>query len=435
MAAATKRLSAKTVVVGSGPGGATVARELALRGQDVLLLEQGAYHRPEGNYATMFFMADRFFSLGSTEGTQMVRLLTVGGSTMAYLGTAFEPPAWLKDRFGIDLSPYVEEVRRDLKPSPTPDRLIGEAQKRIMEAAREEGYDWKPMPHIMKWEKVGSRVKRPFAGSAKGAKWTAREFVEEAIGHGARLKTRMKAQQVRAKDGRVTGLRGVGRSGEFWIEAENVVLAGGGLSNPPIMQASGFPDAGQGVIIDPLVLTYGVYSGRGSGPDMPMGTGTMDLADEGIILMDCIDPWPLYMLGQMMGGGIKGVANMRYFPHTLGIMAKMRDEFAGWVKPDGTVSKPLTENDQKLIARGGEISKKILVRAGCEPASIFNTPPRGAHPAGTVRIGDQIDTDLQTPMAGLYVCDSSVLAEPMGMPPVFTIVALAKRLVAEKLAA
>ncbi len=432
--AATKHLSAKTVVVGSGPGGATVARELARRGQDVLILEQGAYHKPDGNYVTMFLMSDRFFSLASIEGTQMVRLLTVGGSTLAYLATAFEPPAWFKDKYGIDLAPYVEEVRRDLKPSPTPERLMGDAQKRIAEAAAQEGYDWKPMPHFMDWQKIGTRVKRPFAGSVHGAKWTARDFVEEARQHGARLETRMRVQQVLSKDGRVTGVRGVGRSGDFWVEAERVVLAAGGLSNPPILQASGFPDAGQGVIIDPLVLTYGVYPGRGSGPDMPMGTGTMDLVDEGIILMDCIDPWPLYLFGLFMGGGLKGIPNMRYFPHTLGIMAKMRDEFSGWVKLDGSVSKPLTDNDQRLIARGMELSRNILVRAGCDPVSIVSTPPRGAHPAGTVRIGDQIDTDLQTPMAGLYVCDSSVLPERMGMPPVFTIVALAKRLVAEKLA-
>lgn len=74
MATDSRRLSAKTVVVGSGPGGATVARELARRGQDVLILEQGAYHKPQGSYVTMFRMADRFFGLASIEGTQMVRL-------------------------------------------------------------------------------------------------------------------------------------------------------------------------------------------------------------------------------------------------------------------------------------------------------------------------------------------------------------------------
>ena len=103
MAGGIKRLKAETVIVGSGPGGAAVARELALRGKDVLIIERGAYHR-EGGWLNTFRMADRALTLASIEGTQMVRLLTVGGSTLSYLGTAFEPPAWLKERHGIDLS-------------------------------------------------------------------------------------------------------------------------------------------------------------------------------------------------------------------------------------------------------------------------------------------------------------------------------------------
>ena len=58
MAAGVERLKAQTVVVGSGPGGATVARELAVRGKDVLILELGAYHRPVGNWINMFRMME-----------------------------------------------------------------------------------------------------------------------------------------------------------------------------------------------------------------------------------------------------------------------------------------------------------------------------------------------------------------------------------------
>ncbi len=433
MAGDSKRLTAKTVVVGSGPGGATVARELARRGQEVLILEQGAYHKPMDSYVSLFRMADRFFTLASVEGTQMVRLLTVGGSTIAFLGTAFPPPAWLKDRHGIDVAPYVEEINGELKPAPMPERLIGEGAKQIMKAAREEGFDWHPLPHFIDWDKCGTRCRKLFAGSAKGAKWTARDYVEEALANGARLKTRARVERVLSNDGRVTGVRGVDRSGPFEVEAETVVLAGGGLGTPCILQASGLPEAGQGVIIDPLILTYGVYPGRGSGRDIPMGCGTTDLQDEGIIMTDCIDPWPLYLFGLMMGGP-RAVANFRHFGHTLGIMAKIRDGFAGAVNPDGTVSKPLGEAEQKLIARGAEISGQILRRAGCAPESIVSTPPRGAHPGGTVRIDDVLDKNLQTRIAGLYVCDSSVIPEPCGMPPVFIILALAKRLVAERLA-
>lgn len=114
-------------------------------------------------------------------------------------------------------------------------------------------------------------------------------------------------------------------------------------------------------------------------------------------------------------------------------MAKIRDGFAGWIKPDGSVSKPLGEAEGTLLARARELSGQILRRAGCDPASIVSTPPRGAHPGGTVRIGDQIDSNLRAKLAGLYVCDASVIPEPCGMPPVFTILALAKRLVAEQL--
>ncbi len=433
MATDTTRLSAKTVVVGSGAGGATVARELARRGQDVLILERGAYHKPLGSYVNMFRMADRFFTLASVEGTQMVRLLTVGGSTIAFLGTAFAPPAWLKDRHGIDLAPYVEDIEREFKLASVPERLVGEGAKAIMKAARAEGLDWHPLPHFFHWDKCGSRCRKLFAGSGKGAKWTAREYVEEALGAGARLKTRMRVEQVLSADGRATGVRGAGPGGPFEVAAETVVLAAGGLGTPPILQASGIPEAGQGVIIDPLILTHGVYSGKGSGRDIPMGCGTTDLQDEGIVMCDCIDPWPLYLFGLMMGGP-KAVANFRHFPHTLGIMAKIRDGFAGAVNPDGTVSKPLGEKDQSLIARGAEISGRILRRAGCDPASIVSTPPRGAHPGGTARIGDVLDADLQTRIPGLYVCDASVIPEPCGMPPVLMLMGLARRLVAEKLA-
>ena len=39
-------------MVGSGPGGATVAREMARKGKKVLLLERGIDYRPKSYYGT-----------------------------------------------------------------------------------------------------------------------------------------------------------------------------------------------------------------------------------------------------------------------------------------------------------------------------------------------------------------------------------------------
>jgi choline dehydrogenase-like flavoprotein len=403
-----KQKGAHYVVVGSGPGGATVARELARRGGDVLLLEQGAFHRPLGSYVTLFRMLDKFGMRASIEGTAIARLLTVGGSSVAFCGTAFPPPPWLHDRYGIDLTPYVAEVTEELKLAPLPERLMGHGAERIRHAASEEGLDWRPLVKFIDAERCDLKCPRCYAGCAKGAKWTARDYVREALDAGARLETHARVESVVSKDGRVGGLRVTGASGTAVIEAEVVVLAAGGVGTPIILQASGFDNAGKGLFIDPLMMTYGTYPGLGSGRDIPMTCGTTDLQDEGIVMTDVIDPWPLYLFGLFMAGP-RHLPEFRHYPHTLGVMTKIRDELKG------------------------SLAAQILRRAGCDPASIVDAPVRGSHPGGTARIGQVVDTDLQTETAGLYVCDASVLPEPCGLPPVLTLIALGKRLVRERL--
>jgi len=63
-----------------------------------------------------------------------------------------------------------------------------------------------------------------------------------------------------------------------------------------------------------------------------------------------------------------------------------------------------------------------------DPKSIIVTKTRGAHPGGTAAIGDVVNADLETKIKGLFVCDASVFPESAGLPPILTIIALAKRL-------
>jgi choline dehydrogenase-like flavoprotein len=51
-----------------------------------------------------------------------------------------------------------------------------------------------------------------------------------------------------------------------------------------------------------------------------------------------------------------------------------------------------------------------------------------AHPGGTVKIGDVVDSNLKTQHDNLYVCDCSVIPEAWGLPPTLTILGLGKRL-------
>ncbi|MCL5735607.1 MAG: GMC family oxidoreductase N-terminal domain-containing protein [Actinobacteria bacterium] len=432
MVSGVERLSTRTVVVGSGPGGATVARGLAKRGEDVLVLERGAYHRRIGTWPTMFRMMDRMGMLTSEEGTMMVRLLTVGGSTVTFCGVALPPPAWLKERHGIDLSAFVTETQDELDLAPLPERLLGEGALRIQDAARKEGFAWNPLPKFIDPSLCDLSCPKCMIGCVKGAKWTARKYVDEAVGAHARLVTQARVDEVLYDGGRVTGVRGTSSSGAFVVEAERVVLAAGGIGTAVILKASGFADAGRGFFIDPLQLTTAISPWQGSSHDIPMTCGTTDLADEGIIMTDVIDPWPLYMFGLVMGGPRNPKYFVRY-PRTLSIMTKSRDPLTGSISADGRVSKPFGEQEQAMLRRGSEIAQRILRRAGCHMSTVMHAAPRGAHPGGTVRIGEMLDNDLQTSVAGLYVCDASVLPEPCGWPPVLTIISLGKRLVQERL--
>jgi len=95
---------------------------------------------------------------------------------------------------------------------------------------------------------------------------------------------------------------------------------------------------------------------------------------------------------------------------------------------EGKIRKPMTENDLNRLNHASNLCRKILVKAGCEPDSIFITPLRGTHPSGTVRIGELLGTQLQTKIKNLYVCDASCFPEALDRPTVLTIIALAKRL-------
>ena len=96
---------------------------------------------------------------------------------------------------------------------------------------------------------------------------------------------------------------------------------------------------------------------------------------------------------------------------------------------DGSFSKPLTYDDQWKLDKGANIAEKILLKAGCSPDSIFSTDVRAAHPGGTARIGEIVDADLRTKFKNLYVCDTSVIPQSWGLPPVWTMVSFGKRLV------
>ncbi|HRQ39142.1 MAG TPA: GMC family oxidoreductase N-terminal domain-containing protein [Chloroflexota bacterium] len=426
------------IIVGSGPGGATVARELARSkaGWGITLLEHGRDWRTNplyGTYPGGMMYTDKASFLTTQEGLSIVRPLLVGGATSMYCGCAARPLPWWSDRYGLDLDAYADQTIAELHIAPLPPALRGAASTRIAAAAADLGLDWQPQEKFMQPERAGEFAcgATCMLGCRCGAKWNAAEYVDEAVQNGIDLWTGAKVERVLVDKGTAVGVWGKWRGKAFAIYAKTVILAAGGIGTPLILQHTGLNAAGRGMTMDTTVMVYALAPFKGIGNEPPM---TWSYADDdlGVLYSTLIDPWLNYPIAMLRKGPVYPLTWHRW-GRTLGVMIKLKDEISGFVRaqPRGfTVSKGLTEDDRQRLAVAETVAGRILRQAGCDPDTIFTTPLRGTHPSGTVRLGEMLTTNLETEISNLYVCDASVFPEALARPTVLTIIALGKRLAA-----
>lgn len=419
------------VVIGSGPGGATVARQLARAGKDVLLLERGRDWRKSwlyGTYAGALAYADKHALLFTREGVNIVRPLMVGGATTMFAGCSADPLPWWQSQYHINLSDYAADIKSELQIAPLDAVLRGNASSHLAAVGNELGMAWHPQDKFMRPPrarafKCGAHC---LLGCRCGAKWTAGEFVDDAVAAGAELRTQTLVKSVLHDQRRVHGVRVRARGRDIDIEAAHVIVAAGGIGSPLLLRDSGVRISA-GMAMDITVMAYG-YSDhiKGQGHEPPM---TWSCADDelGVLYSTLIDPWLMYPIIMAAKGPLYPLTWGRW-GNTLGVMIKLKDEVSGSFERDGRISKGLTAADEKRLAAAEEVARRILTRAGCRSNRMITSPMRGTHPCATVRINDAVDKNLQTDIAGLYVCDASVFPEALARPTVLTIIALAQRL-------
>ena len=405
------------IIVGSGPGGSWLARDLAQAGHRVRVLEKGGGAPATGRLLSMWWRRE---TLRIAPGVTLLRAVRAGGTSSMFFLTAVDPPLERFRRLGLDLAEPLATVKAEVPTAPLTDELMGPFAERLMETARERGDPWGRLPKMLHQDRCHGGECPP------EARWSARALLDEARALGAEVETGAEVLRIRHDGRRASGVDYRIGGETRRLEADRVILAAGGIATPLILRRSGLAEAGEGFICDPLTAVMGSVSDLTGGDELPMAAGLID-ARAGYMLSDMTIPANFHRMFALQAGRPDHLFSHR---HTLTIMVKIPDEPGGRIGDNGRPWRRFGDVERRRMAAGVAHARELALAAGAR--RVFQAPWTAAHPGGTVPLGKLVDADLETRWRGLHVCDASVLPGAWGLPPTLTLLTLARYL-AERL--
>jgi choline dehydrogenase-like flavoprotein len=483
---------ADVVVVGSGAGGAVVARELAARGRDVVLVEEGAFLTGKdftGNPREMIDLLYRNRGVTGAIGRPTIPIplgRCVGGTTTINSGTCYRAPDFVleewTDRYGVagvrepELRPYFERVETELNVRPVPDETYGRQSRLFERGAAVLGYAGARIPRNERGC-LGTGV-CAFGCPQDGKQAMHVSYVPRAQAAGARLYTHCRVDRVLLSGGKAIGVvgrlvgandRDTGR--ELRILAREVVIACGALLTPALLERSGVPDPsglrGRNLHIHPATRVAALYDEEVRGwEEVPQAYNVHQFTRDGIFIQGQFVP-PAMEAPVLPGVGKAHKEIMARYTRLGSFGALISDQSAGRVRAGRArfprVTYSLGVADARRLARAIGLTAEIFFAAGAVevysgihprpvlrsidearalqgatfPASDFEM--MAFHPQGTARMGadpgsavtDSFGRVHGTP--GLWVADASLFPSSCRVNPQITIMALATR-VAEAIA-
>ena len=393
------------VIIGTGAGGAIIARELAKNNLPVTILEKGPYIKSKD----AFNYYDKY-----NETVDLLTTTCIGGATIVSMSNMVRALDEELLDYGVDLSEAYRYVEELVGVHQLDDSHIGKGTQAFLDAGEELGLNTMKMPKAIREEDCIQCGKCAF-GCPADAKWSGKDFVDEAVEAGATLITEAEATEIMTENDIACGVKYIKDNQEQVIEADKVILSAGAIGSTFILRNTGISEAGRELFFDPFVSVGGYLKDVNFNTEVQMA---------GLVIGEN------FVLSPHFSSFIR--ANIPDDNVTdndiLSIMVKTPDEAKGYIDDDGEVVKINTIQDIRYLAEGTATAGFILEMAGVDPNTIGSTVYRGAHPGGTAAIGKIVDSNLETEIENLYVCDASVLPISPGKPPILTILALAKRL-------
>jgi len=483
---ASVREEVDVCIIGSGAGGAVVAKELAQKGARVIVLEQGGYYNKDNYPKTIRECFLKMYSNHGVDTTVGIPAIVVptgrclGGTTVINMGTCFRLPSSTHKKWeegGItgwseaDLAPYYDQVEEIMSVREIEPEVMGRNGEIIAEGARRMGLHPRPLKHNINEHCKGC------GNCSYGCHEDAKQamtlnYIPQAVNFGARFFCDAKGEFILHDGKRAFGVRGSVRDSETGmfrhpveISAEVVVLAAGTVNTPVILLKNEIcNDSGQVGKNLKLHICGRVIGFFDEIIDGHHGVGQClqvdDFKDLGIML-EATFTGPASEFPGFPGFGKELWEMTRDFRKLASLGVMVSDTSSGRVSvgPDGeammtynmnrvdtdTIRKSMMISARIMFAAG---AKKVLTSSSCFPiinsvsevekfadmkvkAAEFTT--MAFHPMGTCRMGPQkkksvVDLNLETwGLRNLFIADASVFPSSLGVNPQETIWVFATR--------
>ncbi len=327
------RIRCDVLVIGSGAGGATVAKELAERGFDVAVIEEGFMPECDKLGGEMLKVTPELYrDAGMTFTISPVGLafqpsillptgVALGGTTVVNEGTCFRTPDEVLERWssdfgleGVDpktMSKYFRRVEKILNVHPVSANLIGEAAMKVALGAERLGYSYFPLyKNTSGCEGLGLCE---FCCPIDAKKAMHLSYIPLATQNGARFYTGFRARWMEFRGRRITKVGGevLNRErqvvGRFVAEFRILVLAAGAIHTPYLLLKNGIANSsgmvGRNLRIHPAIAVMGIFDEVLNGWEgMSQSLAVKEFADEGIILETTFAPPSLAFAGNWLAG-------------------------------------------------------------------------------------------------------------------------------------
>lgn len=469
-----RTLKADAVIIGSGPGGAAVAKELAEAGLKVVIVESGprkSNFRPNYAHTARYHMQENGSMV--TRGKTMFPIAAgkgVGGSTLINSALSFRAPDHILDSWANDLqtpewsaeaiNPIYDEISELIGVATTSTAVSGKNNNLIVQGIEKLGWEGGLAPRSTPGC-VGCGICY-FGCPSSGKASTNLTLLPLACKHDCLIQAEVEVTNILVQNGQAIGIEGIAidpetkkQTGTLKVEADVVFCCGGGIGTPKLLHFSGLaPQLGEklgyGLHVHPGNTLIGIcdekiemWKGATQGaychpPDLP-----------GVLPHTFSAPPEACLVAAGLIGS-KFQKGLELLPYMCGMLVMVSDKGNGTVSsyPDGRakIEYNFDPNDIDRIKKGLVAVAKILFAGGAKELlgpihklgsvysveelekklstkSINDFTLYAAHPMGTCRMSPSIQTGVLKPngetygIKNLFVSDASIFPSSLGVNP------------------